>query len=453
MKHFLLLLLLLCMVYSHTIASSQKDRTGTKKDSLRLEAIFPLQDQHCHGSTIVELPNKDLLCAWFQGSGERTSDDVAILGARYNHKSRTWSAPFVMADVPDFPDINPVLFIDQEENLWLVWYTVMAYQWSSSLLKYRISKNYQQKVGPPEWNWQDIIHVKADGSPTTGIGQNDAFVKTISKKFDAYYQYLVQQGTIAPSGNSSLPQSEWEKVRKFYTDLVKGTNLMGDGTEVNDHGESVKKKLGYPLMRRIGWQTRNKPLLLGNKILLPLYSDGLNLSLIAMTEDAGRTWQFSEPILGGGAIQPTLALQKDGQIAALMRDNGPAPKRLMKSLSSDNGNSWSTVTDTDIPNPGTAADIVVLADGHWALVMNDLEEGRHRLSVWLSLDEGKSWPYRKILVNGVAGSSVRGHYPAIIQGRDGRIHLCYTNQIGGPAGKSDIKNIVHASFMEEWLMK
>ena len=32
--------------------------------------IFPLVSQHVHGSTIVELPNGDLLAAWFQGSGE-----------------------------------------------------------------------------------------------------------------------------------------------------------------------------------------------------------------------------------------------------------------------------------------------------------------------------------------------------------------------------------------------
>ena len=42
--------------------------------------IFPLVNQHVHGSTIVELPNGDLLAAWFQGSGERWADDVAIMG-------------------------------------------------------------------------------------------------------------------------------------------------------------------------------------------------------------------------------------------------------------------------------------------------------------------------------------------------------------------------------------
>lgn len=191
---------------------------------------------------------------------------------------------------------------------------------------------------------------------------------------------------------------------------------------------------------------------MGNKIILPLYSDGLNLSMMAITEDRGIHWSFSEPILGGGAIQPSLALNKDGSLTILMRDNGPPPKRLMKSISKDGGTTWSSVEDTDIPNPGTAADVVVLSSGNWALVLNDTEAGRYRLSVWLSRDEGKTWQYRKILVDGQPGSVVRGHYPAIMQGKDGRIHICYTNQIAGLNGEGEIKNIVHASLTENWLM-
>src|SRR5690606_13002604 len=90
--------------------------------------IFPLQEEHTHGSTIVELPNGDLLAAWFQGNGERWADDVRIMGARLHKGADRWTKPFVMADVPDFPDINPVLFIDPRQKLWLVWYTVMANQ-------------------------------------------------------------------------------------------------------------------------------------------------------------------------------------------------------------------------------------------------------------------------------------------------------------------------------------
>ncbi len=450
-KQNLLLFTLLLTQFSGSLAGMMPSATSGPKDSLLLENIFPFQQQHCHGSTIVELPNMDLLCAWFQGSGERTSDDVAIKGSRYNHKTHKWETPFVMADVPGFPDINPVLFIDSKSELWLTWYTVMAYQWSTSLLKTRISSNYMQKSGAPAWKWQDVIHVKADGSPTTGIGENDPFVHTLVKKFDAYFQYLQRQGNSADTAKTQILMKNLERARKFYLDLARGSNLVSDGTDVNEKGEKISKKLGYPLMRRIGWQTRNKPLILGNRILLPLYSDGLNLSLVAITEDFGATWSFSEPILGGGAIQPTLALNKDGSITMLMRDNGPAPKRLMKSVSKDRGLTWSSVVDTEIPNPGTAADVVVLKSGNWALVLNDIESGRYRLSVWLSTDEGQTWPFHKTIVNGKPNSAVRGHYPAIIQGKDGIIHLSYTNQVAGPDGTSEVKNIVHAAFSENWL--
>lgn len=69
--------------------------------------IFPLVAKHVHGATIVELSNGDLLAAWFQGSGERWADDVCIKGARLKKGKDAWSEPFVMVDVPDFPDINP----------------------------------------------------------------------------------------------------------------------------------------------------------------------------------------------------------------------------------------------------------------------------------------------------------------------------------------------------------
>jgi predicted neuraminidase len=443
-------LLLLCFPIAAKIPGKGK---LLKNDSIKIESIIPFQQQHCHGSTLVELPNKDLLAAWFQGSGERTSDDVAINGARYNHSTGKWGEPFILADVPDFPDINPVLFVDNQGKLWLFWYTVMAYQWSTSLLKYRISDNFMQKEGAPVWNWQDVIHMKPDGGKATeGITPNDSFVVTLTRKFEEYYDYLKRMGQLKENGDDVLTKDKWEKVKGLYLDVAKGKNLISEGKLINDKGVKVSTRLGYPLMRRIGWQTRNKPLQMGKRMILPLYSDGMNLSLMAITEDQGAHWNFSEPILGGGAIQPSLALNKDGSLAILMRDNGPAPKRLMKSTSNDRGITWSSVEDTDIPNPGTAADVVVLKSGNWALIHNDIEDGRHRLSVWLSRDEGKTWPYHKILVNGQPGSAVRGHYPAIIQGKDCRIHVTYTNQVAGTKGQSDLKNIVHACFSEGWLM-
>ena len=448
-------LLAICLIMSQTACrkgtTAKVDNKQENSVALVKTDIFPLQEQHCHGSTFVELPNGDLLAAWFQGSGERKSDDVIILGSRFNKKTGIWCEPFLMADTPDFPDINPVLFIDPQNRLWLVWYTVLAYQWESSILKYRLSDDYMQSTGAPVWKWQDMIHVRPDRAAPEGIGRNDGFVSLLKKKLEDYHVSLVTDGYIREDGSGSVTEEMWKTAAGHVMERAKGLNLIRSGTDVNDKGESVPAQLGYPLMRRIGWQTRNKPLILGDRILLPLYSDGFEFSLIAITDDCGLTWHFSEPLVGAGSIQPALAMNSDGSITAYMRDNGPAPKRLLKSVSTDRGESWSTVHDSQIPNPGSAADNLVLKSGSLVTVHNDTEEGRHRLSVWLSKDEGKTWPFRKTLVDDEPGGETRAHYPAIIQGNDGRIHVTFTNQVPGPEGQPPLRNIVHASFSEYWL--
>ena len=50
-------------------------------------------------------------------------------------------------------------------------------------------------------------------------------------------------------------------------------------------------------------------------------------------------------------------------------------------------------------------------------------------------------------------SEVKSHYPAIIQGIDGNIHISYTSQISGSEGKPVVKNLAHASLSEKWIMK
>ena len=121
--------------------------------------IFPLQEKHVHGSSLVALPNGDYLAAWFYGSGEKTADDVKIMGARLKKGQKKWSTPFILADTPGLPDCNPVLFLNRSGKLFLVWIAVQANRWEFSILRYKTSKNYLQ-TGPPVWNWQDNILLK-----------------------------------------------------------------------------------------------------------------------------------------------------------------------------------------------------------------------------------------------------------------------------------------------------
>src|SRR5215468_7485175 len=103
------------------------------------ELIFPLEKWHNHSSSVVELPNGDLLVCWFHGSGEREADDVLINAARWNHSTSKWSEPFLLADTPGFPETNPVLFLDSKQRLMFFWPLIVAHKWETALMKYRIS--------------------------------------------------------------------------------------------------------------------------------------------------------------------------------------------------------------------------------------------------------------------------------------------------------------------------
>ncbi len=447
-----------CVTTSATCSARMNEPAQAAPDGHQASAacqtidIFPGVKEHVHGSTIVELPNGDLLAAWFQGSGERWADDVTIMGARLKAGAARWSKPFLMADTPAFPDINPILFMDAQDRLWLMWYTVIANQWETSLLKYRISEDCTAQAGAPRWTWQDVLHVKPGDPAERGIQPNDRFVKSVERQIEEYASYIKQGLYASQPAKGAMTIALWRTWGAQLLAKAQGEDMVRKGRLQDPAGESKETELGYPYFRRMGWQTKNKAVLVGDKrIIVPLYSDGFSFSLMAITDDGGRTWQFSEPLVGAGNIQPSIARKSDGTLVAYMRDNGPAPKRLHSSSSQDNGMTWTGVRDSKLPNPGSGADMVTLRNGHWVLAYNDTEEGRHSLAVALSEDEGKKWPHVRHLEQGPAdGSSLSASYPSIIQSADGDLHVVYSYRSRTAAGEES-KTIRHACFPESWL--
>jgi predicted neuraminidase len=361
------------------------------------ELIFPLESWHNHSSSVVELPNGDLLACWFHGSGERTADDVLIQGARWNHATGKWSDRFTMADAPGFPETNPVLFLDSRQRLFFFWPLIIAHRWETALMKYRISTDYQQVSGPPRWEFQDNIVL--------------------------------------------IPKNIVERTKAFVTEQVAAAPQRAEyGKRLVEHAEDE-------YFSRMGWFTRTHPLQLpSGRILVPMYSDGFSFGIMAISDDGGVTWTGSEPIVGAGGVQPTVVRRNDGSLVAYLRDNGPPPKRALISVSRDDGVSWTTARDSDFPNPGTSLEVVRLRDGNWLLVGNDIEEGRYSLVAALSDDEGATWKWRRHLDgNPQKASTDQYHYPSVIQAKDGSIHVTYSYFVSG--GKS----IKHVRFEEDWI--
>ncbi len=357
--------------------------------------IFPFEPVHNHASCVVECPDGDLLVAWYSGTGERTADDVRIRGARKPAGATAWSATFEVADTPGYPDCNPAIGIAPDGALWVFWPTILDHRWEGALLKFRRSTDYQRDDAPPAWDRDGIVHV-------TPVGFAEAMEKA-----------LEGLGPARP--------------------IVEHTVL-----------DKVAERSKDELYQRLGWMPRVHPLALpSGRWLLPLYCDTFSASIVLRSDDQGGTWTTGAPMIGFGNIQPSLVRKKDGSIVAFMRENGPR-RRIRTATTTDDGASWSAVTDTPLANPGAGVEAIALASGRWAMIYNDTVAGRNSLAVALSDDEGATWPIVRHLERGPRG--MQYHYPSIIQARDGALHATYT--VGGDPRGSTIR---HAAFSEAWV--
>jgi predicted neuraminidase len=121
------------------------------------------------------------------------------------------------------------------------------------------------------------------------------------------------------------------------------------------------------------------------------------------TSDFGVTWTSSGPVNDGttiGAIQPSLLFHPDGRLQAIGRTRND---KLFDIWSADGGATWGRMSLGELPNPDSGTDAVTLRDGRQLLVYN------HNVRTG-SRNKGP---------NGFA-------YPAVIQTRDGLIHITYT---------------------------
>lgn len=178
---------------------------------------------------------------------------------------------------------------------------------------------------------------------------------------------------------------------------------------------------------------KNKPVQLANgDILSPVSVEGTNgwQVYFERSTDGGHTWQATPPVNDGkiiGAIQPSILFHGGKKLSALGRTKND---RLFEIDSADNGRTWGPMQLLDLPNPNSGTDAVTLRDGRQLLVYNhnlrsgSNNKGRSPLNVALSRD-GKKWkPWLTLEDDPDAPAGFA--YPAVIQTRDGLVHITYT---------------------------
>jgi len=281
----------------------------------------------CHAATIVESGAGVLLAAWFAGTHEG-HPDVAIWLARYQNGA--WSDPVKVADEPDLPHWNPVLFRDSTGRLWLFY-----------------------KVGPSVPAWTGVYLTSHDGgrswSPPVAL----------------------PAGLIGPAKNKPITLSNGDILCGTSNESWRSWACWVEAS--SDGGRS--------------W-TRHGP------IVAPgarAYEAGHETVVSAVWDEASGTLRL--PQRHFGVIQPALWEYAPGRVKMLMRATQRVGC-VCASASDDYGRTWSPAQRVPIPNPNSGLDAVRLEDGRILLVCNPVREGRTPLSVLVSEDNGETWPRR-----------------------------------------------------------
>ncbi len=196
------------------------------------------------------------------------------------------------------------------------------------------------------------------------------------------------------------------------------------------------RKLGEgPLGHLIG-PVKNKPVQLDDGSILCPSSTEADIQgatywkvHFEWTNDLAETFEVIGPINDGeefDAIQPSILQHGNGKLQILCRSR---QNWIAQSWSTDNGQTWDTMTATDLPNPSAGTDAVTMKDGRHLLVYNHTtREGgfprsRNMLNVALSKD-GLTW--KPVLT--LEREEGEFSYPAVIQSSDGTVHITYTYQ-------------------------
>lgn len=362
--------------YHYSVAISASHPSIVSNQFLYEETSFP----ECHGATIVELDNGDLVASFFGGTKER-NPNCCIWVCRKPKGVTEWSAPYLAAD--------GVFSLNDPKGT--------------------------------------IAGITAETTPASAGPVAVTFVgDTVNARRKACWNPVLYQ---VPDGDLLL----------FYKIGLSVADWTGWLVRSKDGGKTWSEREALP--QGFLGPVKNKPEFVNGRIISPSSTEGKMGWRIhfEISDDMGKTWKMIGPLTADSAlttkeeemrpiqaIQPSILKHKDGRLQVLCRTrNG----KVATSWSSDNGNTWTPVALTTLPNNNSGTDAVTLKDGRHALIYNDFSTimgtpkgPRTPLCIALSAD-GVNW--NNVLT--LEDSPISQYsYPAIIQGRDGKVHAIYT---------------------------
>ncbi len=336
---------------------------------------------HTYRIPAIVATQKGTLLAFCEGrkSGRGDAGNIDMLVSRSADLGETWSAPQVIWDDGDNTCGNPAPVVDQETGvIWLP-------------MTWNLGSDHEREIMAGQS--QDVRHVYVTYSEDDGLTWAEP--KRIS---------------------DSARQPHW----RWYA--------TGPGNAIQLTRGPHKGRLLIPANHSDHSDLQRQPY----------------RSHVFWSDDHGKTWQL-------GGVQEDRTNESavvelvDGSVLQAMRSYHGQNNRAM-AVSQDGGQSWGKVyLDDALQTPVCQANIMRYswpedqARGGKSRILFSSPKGsdRSHLTVWLSYDEGKTWPVSKLVHAGGSAYSNLAVLP------DGRIGVLYE--------KDGYKTISLATFNIEWL--
>ena len=294
-------------------------------------------------------------------------------------------------------------------------------------------------------------------------------------------------------GNPVLGQAPDGRLWLFYVSVSVGgwagsaiNYMVSDDLGAN---WSTPKRLVTSPFFNVSTLVRGNPVFHADgSIGLPVYHESMGKfpEYLRLDRD-GRILDKARIDHGRRTLQPDVVALSPTQAIAVLRYAGDPPNRMMISESNASGMQWSEPLVTEIANPNSGLAAIRFDEDEILLALNDLEKGRHRLSLFLADNNLRHWRRVKVVEQSPSdgdhlptdlfrqhisagflesdddshtnrlndflggldkrmceeeGCEFKYDYPYLTQSNDGRFHLIYT------WNKSMIK---HVTFNRAWL--